>query len=324
MPPRDLQTVLITGASTGVGLALGRLLLKTDYRVILTARETSLHRFAKEGVRETERVRLRALDVTNETERRMVVEEAGDEWGGIDVLINNAGVAYRSVVEHVTEQERLAQMNVNFRSPMELVRLVLPSMRKKRRGRIINVSSVAGMMAMPTMAVYAASKFALEGATEALWYEVRPWGIKVTLVQPGFVHSDAFSHVRLTRMSRRASRSPDEPYYHHYEHMGPFIERMMRLAVATPETVARKILKTMRRANPPLRVPATIDAILFSMLRRVLPRSLYHYVLYRALPSTREWGSGRCPAESGSELLEPTVSKNPSPWRARLTVTNKR
>ncbi len=96
--------------------------------------------------------------------------------GGVDVLINNAGVAYRSVVEHVSERERLQQMGINFRAPMELTRLVLPYMRSRRAGRIINVSSMGGMMAMPTMAVYSASKFALEGATESLYYEVKPWG----------------------------------------------------------------------------------------------------------------------------------------------------
>ena len=93
-------------------------------------------------------------------------------------------------------------MDVNFRSPMELTRLVLPGMRAKRAGRIITVSSVGGMMAMPTMAAYSASKFALEGAHEALWYEVRPWGIRVSLVQPGFVHSDGFQKVRYTTQER--------------------------------------------------------------------------------------------------------------------------
>jgi NAD(P)-dependent dehydrogenase (short-subunit alcohol dehydrogenase family) len=93
--------------------------------------------------------------------RQAIVAEAEWDWGGIDVLINNAGVSYRAVVEHVDDRERLSQMDVNFRSPMELIRLLLPGMRAKRSGRIISVSSVGGMMAMPTMAAYSASKFAL-------------------------------------------------------------------------------------------------------------------------------------------------------------------
>ena len=92
---------------------------------------------------------------------------------------------YRAVLEHVSDAERVAQMDVNYLAPMDLIRLVLPRMREKHAGRILNVSSVGGMMAMPTMAVYSASKFALEGATEALYYEVRPWNIRVSLIQPG-------------------------------------------------------------------------------------------------------------------------------------------
>lgn len=104
-------------------------------------------------------------------------------WGGVDVLVNNAGISYRAVVEHTDHEDRAHQMDVNFRAPMEMIRHVLPDMRRKRRGKIINVSSVGAMMAMPTMAPYSASKFALEGASESLWYEVRPFGIHVSLVQ---------------------------------------------------------------------------------------------------------------------------------------------
>ena len=178
------KTVLITGASTGIGLEIARVLIQTKYRVILTARESSLPRFDPHAIGESPHVRIRALDVTKAEEREAILAEAERDWGGIDILINNAGLSYRAVVEHVEERDRLEQMDVNFRSPMELIRLVLPEMRAKRAGQIITVSSVGGMMAMPTMAAYSASKFALEGAHEALWYEVRPWKIRVSLVQP--------------------------------------------------------------------------------------------------------------------------------------------
>ena len=214
---------MITGASTGIGLATARALCGTKYRVILTARQKSLPRFAAHAIEESARVRIRPLDVTNPEEREAVLAEAQRDWNGVDVLINNAGVSYRAVVEHVLEEERLAQMNVNFRSPMEMIRLVLPGMREKRRGRIITISSVGGMMAMPTMAAYSASKFALEGAHEALWYEVRPWGVRVTLVQPGFVHSDGFQKVRYTEQSDRSEQELAEPYHEHYVNMSPFL-----------------------------------------------------------------------------------------------------
>ena len=286
-----MRTVLITGASSGVGLALAELLRnRRQYRLVLTARESSLPRFSSAGFVESECIHLRRLDVTDADQRRALVGEATRAWGGVDVLVNNAGVAYRSVVEHVTEEERLEQMAINFRGPMELARLVLPGMRAKGHGRILNVSSVGGMMAMPTMAVYSASKFALEGSTEALYYEVRPFGIRVSLIEPGFIHSSSFENTHYTSLSASAEADPGNPYYEHYRNMAPFIERTMGLSLATPEKVARRILHTLQRRRPPLRVAGTPDAVIFDLLRRFLPRRLYHAMLYRSLPGIRTWG----------------------------------
>jgi len=282
--------VLVTGASTGLGLALARRLLDGDHRLILTARGESIERFADAQIEEGERVHLRRLDVTSAAERHAVIEEADDRWGGVDVLVNNAGVMYRAVLEHVSDDDRVAQMDVNYLAPMDLIRLVLPRMRARREGRIINVSSVGGMMAMPTMAAYSASKFALEGATESLFYEVRPWNIKVSLVQPGFIHSEAYANVRFTAESSHARDDVHAAYHAHYEHMAPFIARLMRWSRATPEKVARTITRIMKKRRPPLRVPATFDAHLFAWFRRWMPRSLYHWVLYRMLPDVRRWG----------------------------------
>ncbi|MGY8676026.1 MAG: SDR family NAD(P)-dependent oxidoreductase [Verrucomicrobiia bacterium] len=149
------------------------------------------------------------------------------------------------------------------------------------------------MLALPTMSVYSASKFALEGASEGLWYELRPWNIHVSLVQPGFINSDGFEHVRLTPRGRIASERNDADYHAHYEHMGDFVSKYMRRTNATSESVANKIFDTIRADKPPLRVPATIDARLFSLLRRVLPRRIYHSFLYRCLPKIAKWGRGK-------------------------------
>lgn len=247
-------------------------------------------RFAAAGISESEQVFLRPLDVTDRAQRIAVVEEVERDLGGVDVLINNAGVTYRSVVEHVNQDERLAQMDVNFLSPMHMMRLVLPGMRARRRGRIINISSVGGMMAMPTMSIYSASKFALEGVSEALWYEVRPWNIHVTLVEPGFIHSGSFANTKYTKDSWDSMEHDLDPYHAHYENMAPFIARQMGKSTSTVESVARRVLKVMRAKRPPLRAPATRDARLFSILRRILPRRLYHGILYRMLPGVRTWG----------------------------------
>ena len=144
-------------------------------------------------------------------------------------------------------------------------------------------------MAMPAMGAYSASKFALEGASESLWYEMRPWGICVSLIQPGFVHSLSFQHTKLTDKSEESLRDPDAPYHHYYQNISPFIAKMMTSSRSTPDRIARTIVRTMSQRSPKLRVPATVDAWMFYYLRRALPRRLYHYVLYRSLPRIGSW-----------------------------------
>ncbi|MEZ5974397.1 MAG: SDR family NAD(P)-dependent oxidoreductase [Planctomycetota bacterium] len=223
-------------------------------------------------------------------QREDVVAEIEARFGALDVLINNAGVMYRSVVEHVEADELRAQMRVNFLAPMALTRRVLPAMRARRRGRVLFISSVGGMMAMPTMAAYSASKFALEGAAEALWYEVRPWGIRVSLIEPGFIQSDGFTKVRLTRQSSASADDVNDAYHQHYASMEPFVANIMRRTPATPGSVARSVRRTMTARCPSLRVEATWDAWVFSLLRRWVPRCFYHRLLYWRLPNVKTWG----------------------------------
>jgi short-subunit dehydrogenase len=280
------------------------LIARQSDHLILTARETSLHRFAELGIRETESCWIRRLDVADACQRREVIAEADSRLGGVDILVNNAGIAYRSVLEHVAEPDWLEQMRANFRGPTELARLVLPSMRARRSGRIISVSSVSGMMAMPTMALYSASKFALEGAFEALWYEVRPWGIHVTLVQPGFVRSDSFKNTRFTAQAMAGERQVDDAYHAHYAHMEGFIARWMQRAWSSPEDVARVIARVMKQRRPPLRICATPDAWVFATLRRLLPRELYHRLLYACLPRVNQWGPRAVPSAHDTSTVQ--------------------
>lgn len=285
--------MLVTGVRSGIGLRLARRLWQTRYRVIATARPSSLSDLAGEPFVENERFLIRALDVTDPKSRRAVVDEATATWGGVDILVNNAGISYRSVLEHMSAEDHGLQLATNFIGPMDLTRLVLPGMRARRRGRIINISSVGGMMAMPTMGAYSGSKFALEGASEALWYEVRPWNIHVTLIRPGFVHSKAFQRVAWSDGARASAENGGE-YAPCYKEMSSFIARLMHRARATPEGIAECVLRVMADPAPPLRKNATIDAHFFSALRRVLPRRLYHAILYRALPNIGSWdGNGR-------------------------------
>ena len=286
---RRRRVVLVTGASTGIGLALVRELLKTEMRIVATARESSLPRFGLEGLQDNERLLIRPLDVASDMDRRRLINEIGMMWGGVDVLVNNAGLTVRAVMEDITPEEEHNQFNTNYFGPMELARLVVPRMRNQRSGHIINLSSVGGMMAMPTMGPYSASKFALEGGSEALYYELKPWGVRVTLFEPGFVHSDSFRHARITKRCRESLADDCATYHHYYANMLPFIERMMKLSLTRPEDIARRIIRTINSQRPPLRVPATIDAWIFYYLRKFLPRRMYHRVLYHSLPNIKSW-----------------------------------
>lgn len=280
---------LVTGATTGIGLAVLRELQRNSFRIIATARPTSLARFAELGIVESPSLLIRALDVTTTRVAHELFSEIERLWDGVDVLVNNAGIAYRSVVEQISEPEEQAQLATNYFGPMNLIRCALPTMRRKRSGHIINISSVGGMMAMPTMGAYSASKFALEGASESLWYELRPYNIHVTLVEPGFINSNSFKQVILSAGAKRSLASGDN-YSAYYTEMASFIEKLMGYAWATPEDIASKIIRIINSTNPPLRAPVTPDAHLFALLRRALPRRIYHSLLYHCLPGISKWG----------------------------------
>ena len=299
---REVTTIFITGASAGIGLALAKLLRAEPHRLVLTARAASLPRFAEEGIFPGERTLILPLDVTSAAERHAAIRAVEERWGGVDVLVNNAGLSYRAVAEHVTEAERLAQLDANFLGPMELTRLVLPHMRTQRYGRIINISSVGGMTAMPTLSIYSASKFALEGASESLWYEMRPFNVRVSLVRPGFINSDGFRKTRFTAEGQRAFRDVNDPYHAHYANMDELIEGLMTLTFYTPQDVAETILEVIEHKNPPLWVSGTLDATLFDALRRLLPSGLYHRLLYAGLPRIWRWGQ---PGDLGQSSLPP-------------------
>ncbi len=280
--------VLVTGCASGLGHAIAELLYsQIQYRVVITARTHSIEEL-KNRFPESDRFLIRALDVTSEVDRISLINEIEGIWGGVQILINNAGISYRSVVEHMTEADEVLQMATNYLGPIGLIRLVLPTMRKQGRGKIINISSVSGMLAMPTMASYSASKFALEGACEALWYECRPLGIDISLVQPGFIRSNSFKRVCLTKASN-VQLNLESAYKDYYENMTPFIEKMMQKSFSCPQKIALKVLSTIQKEKPELWIPCTLDATLFYYIRRILPRRLLLPFLFRCLPNSSAW-----------------------------------
>lgn len=288
--PRTYKPViLITGCGNGIGLSLASLFFKyTQYRVVITARKKHMDRL-KQRFPESDRFLVRDLDITNIENQKTLVAEISELWSCVDIIINNAGISYRSVVEHMTYEDEVVQMSTNYMGPMSLIRLALPGMRDKGRGKIINISSVSGMLAMPTMSSYSASKYALEGASESLWYEMRPFGIDVSMIQLGFVRSDSFENVYYTQQAKIEEKEGG-PYSAYYNSMKPFVTRLMKWSRTTPDQVAKLVLDVVQTRRPPLWVPATIDAEFFYYLRRLMPRRLLHPFLFYMLPGARKWG----------------------------------
>jgi NAD(P)-dependent dehydrogenase (short-subunit alcohol dehydrogenase family) len=177
------KTWFITGASSGFGNAFARYALSQGHNVVATARNADkLEDLRQEA---PDRVLVLTLDVTRAGDAERAVAAAIERFGAIDVLINNAGYAIIGTIEETPEAELRALMETNFFGAAAVTKAALPHMRTRRSGAIVNISSMGGQMSFPTVGAYSATKFAIEGYSEALAQEVRPFGIKVLIVEPG-------------------------------------------------------------------------------------------------------------------------------------------
>ena len=176
----------ITGCSTGFGRELATQALERGYRVVVTARKPDeVEALAAKG----EALVLK-LDVTDQNQIDTAIKAAEKQFGGIDVLVNNAGIGYFAAVEESEEKEVRRMFEINVFGMGRVIQAALPGMRRRRKGFIVNISSVAGLRSFPSLGYYDATKFAVEGLSEALWQEVEPLGIKVMLVEPSGFRTD--------------------------------------------------------------------------------------------------------------------------------------
>ncbi len=176
----------ITGCSTGFGLELAKQAIEHGYRTVMTARDPA----KLEGYGATDNVLVLKLDVTQPDQVAAAVKAAEARFGAIDVLVNNAGIGYFAAIEEGEEAEVRKMFEVNVFGLNRMIQTVLPGMRKRRSGCIVNFSSIGGIKAFPALGHYNATKFAVEGLSEALWQEVEPLGIRVTLVEPSGFRTD--------------------------------------------------------------------------------------------------------------------------------------
>ena len=179
---------LITGCSTGIGREIARAALEAGHSVVVTARRVeSITDLADEY---GDRAVTVALDVTDKEQIATAVRTATDAFGGIDVLVNNAGNGYLAAIEEGEDDQVRKLFDVNYFGVVDMIKAVLPGMRARGAGHIVNISSMTGLVANPPNGYYSSTKFALEALTEALAQEVKPFGIKVTAIEPGAFRTD--------------------------------------------------------------------------------------------------------------------------------------
>ena len=177
----------ITGAARGMGVDLAKAALNAGYRVVGTARNAAK---VTAALGEHENLLALSLDITDAAASAAAAEAAVGRFGSIDVLVNNAGNFHAGYFEEISDRQFRAQMETNFFGPLNVTRALLPVMRKQRSGHVITISSAAGIIGQEFCAAYAASKFALEGWMESLQYDLQPYGIHTTIVEPGFFRTE--------------------------------------------------------------------------------------------------------------------------------------
>lgn len=182
----DKPVWFITGCSTGFGRELAKHVLELGYRVAVTARKPNE---VKDLAAMGEALVLK-LDVTHQGQINAAIKAAEKKFGRIDVLVNNAGIGYFAAVEESEDKEVRRMFEINFFGLSQMIHAALPGMRKRRSGFIVNFSSIGGLRSFPAVGYYNATKFAVEGLSEALWQEVEPLGIKVMLVEPSGFRTD--------------------------------------------------------------------------------------------------------------------------------------
>jgi NAD(P)-dependent dehydrogenase (short-subunit alcohol dehydrogenase family) len=263
----DSRVVLITGASSGVGQSTARLLSQRGFTVCGTSRNRA-------GADGAPGVEMLPLDVRVDDSVRACVEAVVSRCGRLDVLINNAGYELAGAVEELSLAEAKAQFETNFFGIIRMVNAVLPLMRQQRRGHIINVGSLSGLTAIPFLGIYSASKFALEGYTEALRQEVKPFNIHVSLTEAGFLSTPMMNHRQVAE--RRM------PEYDAWRQRALTAIRASEDKAPGPDVVAGTLLEILSSHSPRLRSLIGHQAKSVTRLRRFLPAAMFEQGVRRS------------------------------------------
>lgn len=284
----QFKTMFVTGGTDGLGRATAILLAQEGYRVFAAGRDAQ-KRAALEQFAEAQGLKLETLelDVTDDSSAARAVGEAERRAGGIDVLVNNAGIAIAAVMEEITLQDLRKQFETNVIAPVRMAQLVLPGMRERRRGRIINMSSIAGKVAHPLMGPYSGSKHALEAVSDALRMELEQFGIHVVLIEPGFIPTN-INQVSAGLSAMYVQNAAASAYARTYSGFLEMWKKVVGRSRSKPEDCARVILQAIRADAPKARYLVTREAKISAAMKWLLSDRRMDQITLRMLGMHRE------------------------------------
>ena len=249
----DKRVWFITGSGRGMGVDLARAALAAGHAVVATGRDTET---VADAVGDADDLLVAELDITSLASAEAAVRAAADRFGRIDVVVNNAGNFYAGFFEELTPEQIERSLTTNLVGPMNVTRAVLPVMREQRSGNVIAITSTAGIVGQEFCSAYAASKFGVEGWMESLRFEVEPFGIRTTIVEPGFFRAEL-----LTNESTAYAELSIDDYAERTAQTRPAWEAMSGKQGGDPAKLAKALVMVVDQEEPPLRWVAGADAV---------------------------------------------------------------
>ncbi len=252
---KSKRTVLVTGCSSGIGLATCHVLSRNNFMTYGTVRNLSKAKNIQDLMnRENLSLKILRLDVNDNQSIKLAIKKILNHTGRIDVLINNAGYGMFGPIEEITTQEIKKQFETNFFGAIRLIKAIVPIMRKQGNGTIVNISSMVGRFAVPLNSAYVSSKFAVEGLSESISFELEEFGIRVIVIEPGVVKSDFFHNVKVKGMNL------ESPYHELMERRVNFLDKAMKNSLTSSYDVAGTILDALNSKDPKFRYVIGNDA----------------------------------------------------------------
>ncbi len=269
---KDLKVAIVTGSSSGIGYETALILARNGFRTYATMRNLEKRKPISD-IATKERLELHTikLDVTDERSVNDAIKTIKSDAGRIDVLVNNAGYGLAGSLEDLSMSEIKAQYETNVFGLIRVTQAVLPTMRERKSGIIVNISSIGGKMAIPLQSPYHGTKFAVEGLSESIAYDLEPFGIKVVLIEPGAIKTNFESGMVVAQKTQNTN----SPYYNTMQKLQSSINSHFKNGTP-PAKVAEVILNAITTPNPNLRYTVGEDAAMITQKRKELSDSEFH------------------------------------------------